>query len=184
MLVEDYIAGKEYRFLVMDNRVVGILHRVPANVFGDGKNTIAQLVEVKNQDPLRGTGYKKPLEKIQLGLLEKQSLIEQQLKFNSVPTKGEIIYLRKNSNISTGGDSLDYTDLIHEGYHGIALQAAKAVGAVISGVDMIVEDIESFNEDGYSIIELNFNPAIHIHNAPYIGENRHADDAVLDLLGF
>lgn len=184
VLVEDYIAGKEYRFLVIDNRVVGILHRVPANVLGDGKNTIAQLVEVKNQDPLRGTGYKKPLEKIQLGLLEKQTLVEQQLNFDSVPAEGETIYLRKNSNISTGGDSIDYTDQIHEAYHEIALQAAKAVGSVICGVDMIVNDIETFNEDGYSIIELNFNPAIHIHNAPYIGKNRHADDAVLDLLGF
>lgn len=184
VLVEAYIPGKEYRFLVIDHKVVGVLHRVPANVIGDGKHRVSELVAIKNLDPLRGTGYKKPLEQIKLGELEAQYLKEQELSFDSKPLDGEVIYLRKNSNISTGGDSLDYTDLIHQGYHEIALQAAQAVGAVICGVDMIVADIENFHKDGYSIIELNFNPAIHIHNAPYKGENRHADDAVLDLLGF
>ena len=184
VLVEDYVQGKEYRFLVIDDRVVGILHRVPANVQGDGEKTIEALVHLKNEDPLRGVGYKKPLEKIKLGQLEEQYLQEQELTFDSIPSMGETIYLRKNSNISTGGDSLDYTDLIHQGYHDIALKAAKAVGAVVCGVDMIIEDIDTFDHEKYSIIELNFNPAIHIHNAPYKGENRHADEAVLDLLGF
>lgn len=184
VLVEAYIPGKEYRFLVIDQRVVGILHRVPANVIGDGCHTISELVAIKNLDPLRGTGYKKPLEKMHLGDFEAAYLKEQGLTFESRLAEGDQIFLRKNSNISTGGDSLDYTDLIHKGYHHIALEAAKAVGAVICGVDMIIADIEDFKEEAYSIIELNFNPAIHIHNAPYKGQNRHADDAVLDLLGF
>ena len=61
------MTGKEYRFLVMGDQVVGVLHRVPANVVGDGVHTIEQLVHEKNKDPLRGKGYKTPLEKIQLG---------------------------------------------------------------------------------------------------------------------
>ena len=64
------------------------------------------------------------------------------------------------------------------------MEAAKAVGAKVCGVDMVIEDIESFDSERYNIIELNFNPAIHIHNAPYKGKNRHADEAILDLLRF
>jgi len=184
VLSESFIRGKEYRFLVIAQRVVGILHRVPAKVAGDGIHTIGWLVSEKNKDPLRGVGYVKPLEKIKLGDLEAHYLKAQGMSFETVPEMGETVYLRKNSNISTGGDSLDFTDQIAEGYKNIALASAKAVGAVICGVDMIIEDIKDFNEEGYSIIELNFNPAIHIHNAPYKGENRHADEAVLDLLGF
>jgi glutamate--cysteine ligase len=37
-------------------------------------------------------------------------------------------------------------------------------------------------DHNYSIIELNFNPAIHIHCYPYKGKNRKADDKLLDLL--
>lgn len=51
-------------------------------------------------------------------------------------------------------------------------------------MDMIVQDIHGYDPEGYSIIELNYNPAIHIHNAPYKGKNRHAEAAVLDMLGF
>lgn len=54
VLIEEFIKGKEYRFLVINDEVVGILHRVPANVIGDGEKSIKELVEVKNQDPLRG----------------------------------------------------------------------------------------------------------------------------------
>ncbi|MGV2644572.1 bifunctional glutamate--cysteine ligase GshA/glutathione synthetase GshB, partial [Clostridium perfringens] len=62
VLLEEFMTGKEYRFLVMGDQVVGVLHRVPANVVGDGIHTIVQLVHEKNKDPLRGKGYKTPLE--------------------------------------------------------------------------------------------------------------------------
>ncbi len=74
VLLEEFMTGKEYRFLVMGEEVVGILHRVPANVIGDGIHTIEQLVHDKNKDPLRGIGYKTPLEKIQIGEAEEMYL--------------------------------------------------------------------------------------------------------------
>ena len=60
ILLEEFISGKEYRFLVMGEKVTGILQRVPANVEGDGIHTIEGLVTEKNKDPLRGKGYKTP----------------------------------------------------------------------------------------------------------------------------
>jgi len=184
VLIESFAKGKEYRFLVIGDRVVAILHRVPANVEGDGFHSIEALVAKKNEDPLRGTKYKKPLEKIKLGDFECTYLQEQGLTRASILKKGQVVYLRKNSNISTGGDSLDFTELIHSTYGEIALKASQSVGAKVCGVDMVIEEIDSYDPNGYSIIELNFNPAIHIHNAPYKGKNRHADDAILDLLDF
>ncbi|URN93591.1 MAG: hypothetical protein NAG76_17405 [Candidatus Pristimantibacillus lignocellulolyticus] len=40
VLLEEFMTGKEYRFLVMGEEVVGVLHRVPANIVGDGIHTI------------------------------------------------------------------------------------------------------------------------------------------------
>ncbi|WP_297423750.1 bifunctional glutamate--cysteine ligase GshA/glutathione synthetase GshB [Clostridium sp.] len=183
ILIEEFIKGKEYRFLVIDNKVVGILHRVPANVKGDGVRSIVELVEIKNQDPLRGYHYVTPLEKIILDENAKLFLQQQNKDFDYVPKKDEIIYLRENSNISTGGDSIDYTDDISEKFKNIAIKAAKAVNARICGVDMMLEAYNDENSN-YAIIELNFNPAIHIHCYPYNGVERKVGVEVLRVLGF
>lgn len=181
VLIEEFIKGKEYRFLVIDDEVVGILHRVPANVIGDGKKTITELVEIKNQDPLRGKGYVTPLEKIRLEENAELFLKQQGKNFDYIPKKDEIVYLRENSNISTGGDSVDYTDDIPQKFKDIAVNAAKAAGAKICGVDMMLEDYSDENTN-YAIIELNFNPAIHIHSYPYKGKERNIATHVLKLL--
>lgn len=183
VLVEEFAKGKEYRFLVIGDEVAGILHRVPANVKGDGKSTIRRLVAIKNQDSLRGKGYKTPLEKISLDASSELFLKQKDLNFDYIPAKDEIVYLRENSNISTGGDSIDYTDAIPERFKKIAVEAAKAMEAKFCGVDMILEDYSDSNSN-YAIIELNFNPAIHIHCYPYEGTERNIGEKVLKVLGF
>ena len=183
ILIEEFIKGKEYRFLVINDEVCGILHRVPANVIGDGKSTIRELVEEKNKNPLRGKGYKTPLEKIALGEAEEMFLRESNKDFDYVPLENETVYLRENSNISTGGDSIDFTDDIDDSYKEIAIKAARSVNAKITGVDMMISDIkEKANSNNYGIIEINFNPAIHIHSYPYKGLNRKVAEKVLKLL--
>ncbi|KHD36281.1 carboxylate--amine ligase [Clostridium acetobutylicum] len=185
VMVEEFIAGKEYRFLVIGDETIAVLHRVPANVIGDGVHSIKELVDEKNKDPRRGQGYVKPLEKIVLGTIEKEYLSFSNKDFDYVPDKNEIVYLRENSNVSTGGDSIDFTDEVLEGYKEIAVRAANAVGAKICGADIIINDInEEPNAKNHSIIELNFNPAIHMHDFPYRGENRHVERKILDLLGY
>lgn len=185
ILIEEFIAGKEYRFFVINEEVSGILHRVPANVKGDGEKTITQLVEEKNKDSLRGKGYRTPLEKIRLEEAEAMFLADQNLNFNSIPEKDQIVYLRENSNISTGGDSIDFTDEIHPSYKEIAAKSAKALGVRITGLDMMIENITiPATNDNYAIIEMNFNPAIHIHCFPYQGKNRKLNEKILDALGF
>lgn len=185
ILIEEFIEGKEYRIFVLDDKVVGILHRVPANILGDGKNSIKILVEEKNKDNLRGTGYKKPLQKIFLGEAEKTFLAGQNLDFDYIPKKDETIYLRENSNISTGGDSIDFTDDILDEYKQIAIDSAKAADATICGVDMMIKNTKELpNDSNHGIIEINFNPAIHIHCFPYKGKNRDLGNKILDSLGF
>jgi glutamate--cysteine ligase len=185
ILIEEFISGKEFRIFVMNDEVVGILHRVPANVTGYGKQTIRELVVEKNKDPLRGKGYRTPLEKIQLGEAELMFLKSQGKDFETIPAENETVFLRENSNISTGGDSIDFTDEIADSYKMIAVKAAKALNVKITGLDMIIADYKNeATSDNYAIIELNFNPAIHIHCHPYKGKNRRLNEKLLDILGF
>jgi len=185
VMIEEFIPGKEYRFLVVGDEVAAILHRVPANVVGNGSQNIKELVDEKNKNPMRGKGYVTPLEKIVLGSFEKDYLISQEKDITYIPVEGEVVYLRENSNLSTGGDSIDFTDDILDDYKIIAVESAKAVGAKICGADIIISDVKAEpNKNNHSIIELNFNPILHAHAYPSKGQNRHVENYVLDLLGF
>lgn len=185
VLVEEFLPGTEYRFFVIDGQVQAILLRIPANVIGNGEQTVTELVAQKNQDPLRGTNHRAPLELIQLGDLEQLMLKEQGLTIDSIPAKNQIVYLRENSNISTGGDSIDVTAEFSDAYKEIAVAAVTALGAKVSGIDLIIPDKEidpSTDEKAYGIIEANFNPAMHMHVYPFSGTGRRLTLAVLKLL--
>jgi len=55
----------------------------------------------------------------------------------------------------------------------------------ITGLDMIIPDVSvEANEENYVIIELNFNPAIHIHCHPFLGKNRKLNEKLMDALGY
>lgn len=183
VIVEEFQVGQEYRFLVVGDELIAVLKRVPANVIGDGTKTIRQLVEEKNKDVLRGTHHQKPLEKIMIDDPTLIFLHAQGLTPESVPAKDEQIFLRKNSNISTGGDSVDVTDQTPEKFKQIAIDAVQKFGARICGLDMIIENMDD-PDSSMSIIELNFNPAIHMHAYPYAGTPRNAIPYVLKALGF
>lgn len=181
VLYEKYIQGKEHRFLIINDEVVGVLHRVPANVVGDGIHTIAQLIELKNASYLRGKGYKTPLEKIEVDEAMILYLKHQNITLQDIPKASQVVYVRDNSNISTGGDSIDDTDDIPDKFKQIALKASKVVKASICGVDMMIHDVKDENSD-YAVIELNFNPAIHIHAFPYQGKQRNIAIKILKAL--
>ncbi|MCB1156147.1 MAG: bifunctional glutamate--cysteine ligase GshA/glutathione synthetase GshB [Leptospiraceae bacterium] len=185
IIIEDFIRGEEYRFLVLGEECVAVCKRVPANVKGDGKSNIIELIDKKNQDPRRGKGHVTPLEKIQLGEVEMENLISLGYCASSIPEDGETIFLRKNSNISTGGDSIDFTDEMHPSYKEIAIKASRLVSAKICGVDIIIENIdEKASPLNHGILEVNFNPVLYIHEYPYIGKSRGIGKKILDLLGF
>ena len=185
VMIEEFIEGKEYRFLVIGKEVVAILNRDPANVVGNGVQNIEELVHEKNKSPQRGKGHMTPLEKISIGLIEENYLATQDKDMYYIPYNGEIVYLRENSNISTGGDSIDFTDEILDEYKSIAVNSAKAVGAKICGADIIIQDVKAEpTKNNHSIIELNFNPILYAHDFPYKGQNRYVERKLLDLLGF
>lgn len=185
VIIEELFPGEEYRLLVIDDRVEAVCQRIPANVVGDGRSSIAELVAKKNDDPRRGVGHKMPLEKIQLGSVELKILEEQGLSQSSILRAGQKVSLRLNSNISTGGDSIDRTDDVHPGYKRIAEAAARAVQSRITGIDIIIKDVSAPpRSDNHCIIEMNFNPTLYIHELPFSGMGRPVSDAVLRSLGF
>ena len=145
-------------------------------------STITQLVDEKNRHPFRGYGYTAPLKKIELDEQTELYLKQQELKFGDVLPDGKTVYLRGNSNISTGGDSIDMTDEMPDFFKRVAVEATASVKAVFCGVDIIIEDYRD-EKSPFGIIELNFNPSTDMHAYPYQGTERRTGEFILRALG-
>lgn len=181
VIVEEYHPGKEYRFLVIDYQVRAIAFREPANISGDGQHSIGELIKIKNKN--RGDDYTHPLLKINIDDEVLRHLRNQSLSLDSVLEIGEKIYLRKNSNLSTGGDSIDVTDEMPPFYKNIAIEAARAAGLRIAGIDIIIKNLAVAPTDrDYIVVELNAPAMLSMHDFPYIGKNRKVEKYVLDCI--
>ena len=178
VLIEEYIEGKDYRFLVVGNKVSAVMERIPAHVIGDGKSSIKKLIDKFNHSPLVGIKYEKPLCRIEINGEVGRNLKKQKKNFNYIPLKKEKVFLRQNANISTGGIGRDVTNNISQPIKDLAVQATKAIGMVISGVDIIYNK----KTDKAYILELNDTPGIDIHHFPVFGQPRSVADDIVDYL--
>ncbi|NOY15237.1 MAG: ATP-grasp domain-containing protein [bacterium] len=177
VLVEEFVHGKDYRFLVVGDKVSAVIQRMPARIIGDGKRNIRQLIKAFNQNPLVGKKYEKPMCRIKINGEIKRNLKKQNKKLTYIPAKGQKIILRQNANISTGGISLDVTDKINGSLNQTAVKAAGAIGMKIAGVDIIY----NASSQKHWVLELNDCPGIDIHHHPVFGKSR---DVAGDIIAF
>ncbi len=183
IIVEQYISGRDYRVLVVGGKVCAVAERLPALVIGDGEHTIEELVKIINEDPRRGEQHEKALTKIRLDAVADKLLKLNNMTRESVPSVGEIVKLRGNANLSTGGTAVDCTDLIHPDNADIAVRAANAIGIDIAGIDIVTEDIsKSVYDTGGAVVEVNTAPGIRMHLYPSKGTPRNVAEDIVRLL--
>ncbi|HET6591289.1 MAG TPA: cyanophycin synthetase [Xanthomonadales bacterium] len=183
VLVESFIEGMDHRMLVVNNELVAVAKRVPGHVVGDGEHSIAELVEIVNQDPRRGIGHEKVLTRLELDQQARRLLDKAGLTAESVLPGGAVFYLRSTANLSTGGTAIDMTDVAHPDNREMAVRAIQAVGLDVGGVDFLTPDItRSWKDVGGAIVEVNAAPGFRMHVAPSEGKPRDVSGKVMDML--
>jgi len=183
VIVENFVTGDDHRLLVVNGELVAATKRTPGHVVGDGAHTIAELVEVVNQDPRRGVGHEKVLTRIELDAQAGMMMDRVGYTAASVPKPDEIVYLRSTANLSTGGTATDVTDIIHPDNRDMAVRAIRAIGLDVGGVDFLSPNIaESYKTVGGGICEVNAAPGFRMHVAPSEGTPRDAAGPVIDML--
>ena len=183
VIVETYIPGDDHRLLVVNGELIAATRRTPGHVVGDGRSTVAELVERVNQDPRRGVGHEKVLTRLELDAQAEMMLARVDYSAASVPGDGEVVYLRSTANLSTGGTATDVTDSIHPDNRDMAVRAVRAIGLDVGGVDFISTNIaESYKAIGGGICEVNAAPGFRMHVAPSEGTPRDAAGPVIDML--
>jgi len=183
VLVEKYIVGHDFRVLVVNGHMVAAARRDPAQVIGDGQRTVRQLVEDENRDPRRRPGHSSSLTRIRLDGAAELVLQQQQLTVDAVPSAGQVVLLRSNGNLSTGGTATDVTNLVAPANARLCELAAQILDLDIAGVDVICRDLSRpLNEQGGAIVEVNAAPGLRMHLDPAHGQRRDVGAAIIEML--
>ncbi|MBD1827169.1 cyanophycin synthetase [Microcoleus vaginatus GB1-A2] len=183
VIVERYYTGRDHRVLVVNGQVVAVAERVPANVVGNGRFTVEQLIEEVNRDPQRGDGHDNVLTRITIDKLSLDLLQKQGYAMDSVVPAGERVFLRATANLSTGGIAVDRTDEIHPENVWLFSRVAKIIGLDIAGIDVVTPDIsQPLRDVNGVIVEVNAAPGFRMHVAPSQGLPRNVAGAVFDML--
>jgi len=183
VVVETYVAGNDYRCLVIAGKVAAIAERVPASVTGDGEHTVRELVDIANSDPRRGIGHEKVLTRISVDAAAEELVRHQGYAMDDVLPAGMWVKLALTGNMSTGGTSIDRTIEAHPDNVEIAETAARIVGLDVAGIDFICPDIATpVRETGGAIVEVNAAPGFRMHTHPTEGEPQYVARPVIDSL--
>jgi cyanophycin synthetase len=183
VIVEKFITGFDFRVLIIDNKLVAAAKRVPANIIGDGKNTIQQLIDITNLDPRRGYGHENVLTQIEIDRDSEDLLEKYGYTIDIIPKKEEVIYLKSTANLSTGGTSVDVTEMMHPENIFLCERIARVIGLDICGVDIMAENLtQPLKENGGCILEVNAAPGFRMHLAPSEGLPRNVAAPVIDML--
>ncbi len=184
VLVEEYIPGDDYRILVVNHKVVGVLRKNFAQVIGNDKNTVSELIDITNQDPRRGGSLdRKLMVNIQINALTLQLLEQQGFTLTSIPPDGMVIRLAFACNLHSGGTAVDVTNQIHPDNVEMAIRAAQQIGLDIAGIDYITPDIsKSFREVRSGICEVNSQPGLDIHAVAENSQDTRCARIIMDYL--
>ncbi len=178
IIIEKCFTGYDYRVYVIEDEVIASVQRVPANVTGDGESTLKELIDAKNKIRIKNNG---PSNKKKIGIDEelKNTLEEKQLRLDTILPKGELVFLKKKANVSSGGESIDVTDELSVEYKQIAINAVKAIeGLHLGAVDLLIDE-----DKGTAIVlEINTKPGLDIQMYPTFGQARDIPAKIIDYL--
>lgn len=172
-IIERHVSGEDIRVYVIEDQAVAATKRIPANITGDGIQTIEELIEEKNEE--RKLNPQTSTRLINADQSVKNFLSQRNLKFEYVPGTGKVVYVKGQSNISAGGDSIDVTNDLSDEVKETAIKAVKSIpGLNHAGVDLIAD------KDKATIIEINSTAGISLHTFPLYGTQQNVAEKIID----
>ena len=157
VLVQRPVVGKDYRIVVLDDKVISAYERVPLNVTGDGRRTVRELLLAKQREFIKsGRDTKIDMRDPRI----KEKLRREGRSFGYVPEQGENVLLLDNANLSSGGDAKDVTKTMHVKFRALAVRLTRDMGLRLCGVDLMVRGDIAQPPKKYWVLEVNAAPGL------------------------
>ena len=165
-IVEPFLKGNDHRFLIVGGKAIHVTRHQTAQVIGDGRSTVQQLIAKANENPLRGDEIEKPYTVLRLDDDTLRMLKRQKLSETSVPAISQPVILSSICHLSTGATAVDVTEVAHPDNLAAAERIARLIDLDICGVDFLHPDVtKSYKEVGGVILEVNQGPSFDMHDA-------------------
>ncbi|WPP01231.1 N-acetylglutaminylglutamine synthetase [Pseudomonas sp. HR96] len=149
VLLESFHEGADLRIVVIGFEVVAAAIRRPAQIVGDGHNSVSALIEVQSKRRQAATGGESriPMDHETLRTLQAAGV-----DYDTVLPAGQTLAVRKTANLHTGGHLEDVTDILHPTLAEAAVRAARALDIPMVGLDLLVP---AADQPEYVFIEAN-----------------------------
>ena len=185
-VIEQYLAGANYRVLATDDRLISVIRRYSPFVTGNGKDSIDSLIDEENrvraQMNLHPTIF--PISKSEQVIAH---LKKQNLTLDSIPNEEQHIELFHRVALAPGGivETIDQDNIAYENKE-LFMAVVKMFDANLLGIDVIFEHgmVSSYRQQKCIFIEVNSRPYTKMHHFPRYGrvEDLSADYAELEKL--
>ena len=177
-VVEQYLAGRNYRVLVGNGRIISIIRRYPPFVVGDGASTIEQLIDAENATR-EAMGLYPVIHPIPRDRRIRRYLARQGMNLKQVPADGEVVNLFNRIALAPGGvvETIPL-ETVPEVNRRLFLRILELFDANILGIDVIMaEGIEhSFEEQRCIFLEVNSRPYVAMHRFPRFGKRENLEE--------
>ena len=174
VLLQKYVRGDDYRVLVINQTVVAVAKRVPAEIVGDGIHTIEQCIQNENDGAHRSKVYSKTAMHID----EQRAAEYLGKEMNTIPAVGQTRQVIGTANIGTGGHAEEALLYTPEYVKASAIRLAKEAGAFVCGVDYMRDKASK----EWFLIEANTSPSFGLHMYPTVGSSTPVDKIFVDNL--
>lgn len=178
-IVEKHINGRDYRIVLVGDKVIAAIQREPASVFGDGESTVAELLLNKNIARKRNPHlWARPAK---YDAAARHELRKAGMTLSSVPAEGQRVLLANTCSLSQGGDSIDVLDELHPSIIEACVKTVNAIPQLeYCGVDFLLEDhTKPLDEQDAGICELNAHAAIGNCEYPMFGNGKPVAQTVM-----
>jgi GNAT-family acetyltransferase (TIGR03103 family) len=149
VLLESFHEGLDLRIVVIGFEVVAAAIRRPAEIIGDGRHTIIQLIEAQSRRRAAATSGES---KIPMDEETERTVADAGFSYSDVLPMDQRLAVRRTANLHTGGVLEDVTTILHPVLLDAAVRAARALDIPVVGLDLMVP---AADQPEYVFIEAN-----------------------------
>jgi cyanophycin synthetase len=163
LLIEEQLAGENYRLLYLDGELIDAFVRRPPTVVGDGRSTVARLIDAANEDRRRSAGRVSQVA-LTVDLDMRRTLARDGHGLRSIPAAGRSVVVKTVVNENAGADNSTATHQLCDAVVDAGKMAVRALRIRFAGIDIITPDPAVPLEcAGGAIIEVNGTPNLYFH---------------------
>jgi D-alanine-D-alanine ligase-like ATP-grasp enzyme len=158
LLIERQIDGDVYRVLVLDGRVLDVVRRRAPSVVGDGRSSVAQLVEREYERRIRVRGME-GAQPLVIDLDSVLTLRQAGWTPRFVPAEGQLVQVKTVTNQNRREDNETVHPPLPSELSAAAVRAASTIGLRLAGIDLVTPDAtRPLAESGGVALDVNARP--------------------------